>query len=233
MAAEIAPPVPAPLNVLVADPLPIYADAVASMLRERGYCAFAATTARAALRLMRMGGADLVLWSVELSPSVPVLRVVQTLRTQTRFLPVIVLGDADTPEVRQAAVRGGANCYMPRTSPLLRVAGAVDQIAEGQVIVLDDLAAPVRAAPQRLQGHRMPDPTIPLSARQLELMQLVASGRENTEIAADLAISDQTVKNHLTDIMRRLGCRNRTEAATYCLYRGWIRYQAPEEVAAS
>jgi len=74
----------------------------------------------------------------------------------------------------------------------------------------------------------MEDPTehfVPLSAREMEILQFVTRGKSNKEIAQLLGISHQTVKNHMTSILKKLDVRDRTQAAVYALRRGWVRAQ--------
>jgi DNA-binding NarL/FixJ family response regulator len=66
---------------------------------------------------------------------------------------------------------------------------------------------------------------VPLSPREMEILQHIAQGKSNKEIAYELGISRQTVKNHMTSILRKLAVNDRTQAAIYALRRGWIRLQ--------
>ena len=67
----------------------------------------------------------------------------------------------------------------------------------------------------------------PLTAREMEILGLVVQGQSNREIAYGLGISHQTVKNHMTAILRKLGATGRTEAAVSALRRGWIPLRGP------
>jgi DNA-binding NarL/FixJ family response regulator len=69
---------------------------------------------------------------------------------------------------------------------------------------------------------------VPLSPREMEILQLIARGYSNKEVAHELGISRQTVKNHMTSILRKLSVNDRTQAALYALRRGWIRLQDTE-----
>ncbi len=68
----------------------------------------------------------------------------------------------------------------------------------------------------------------PLSAREMEVLIYVTRGKSNKEIAAGLEISQQTVKNHITTILRKLGVEDRTQAAIYAIRRGWVRVYPDE-----
>lgn len=66
-------------------------------------------------------------------------------------------------------------------------------------------------------------PFHPLSVREMEVLTLVVKGKSNKEIAALLGISHQTVKNHITSILRKFGVEDRTQAVVYALKRGWVK----------
>ena len=73
-------------------------------------------------------------------------------------------------------------------------------------------------------------PFHPLSAREMEVLSCVVQGMSNKEIAAILGISHQTVKNHVTSILRKFGVEDRTQAVVYALKRGWVQiYDKDEE----
>ena len=69
------------------------------------------------------------------------------------------------------------------------------------------------------------DMFMPLSNREMEILQLITRGMSNKEIAIELGISHQTVKNHMTSILRKLAVNDRTQAAIYALRKGWVRLQ--------
>ena len=66
-------------------------------------------------------------------------------------------------------------------------------------------------------------PFHPLSDREMEVLTCVVRGMSNKEIAASLGISHQTVKNHVTSILRKFGVEDRTQAVVYALKRGWVK----------
>jgi len=110
------------------------------------------------------------------------------------------------------ALRSSARGCVPKTSDENRLLGAIRTVASGEIAAgpwLDAL----------MQAHRSEAPTFSqdgpnrISARELEIITLVARGLENKEIADHLGIREQTVKNHLGRVMRKVGVRNRQELA--------------------
>jgi RNA polymerase sigma factor (sigma-70 family) len=75
------------------------------------------------------------------------------------------------------------------------------------------------------EGDSLGTLLVPLSPREMEILQHIAQGKSNKEVAYELGISRQTVKNHMTSILRKLAVNDRTQAAIYALRRGWIRLQ--------
>jgi len=72
---------------------------------------------------------------------------------------------------------------------------------------------------------------VPLSPREMEILQFVTRGMSNKQIALELGISHQTVKNHMTSILKKLDVEDRTQAAVYALRRGWVRMQDTLSIA--
>jgi len=94
----------------------------------------------------------------------------------------------------------------------------------------EDSAADSVASEQTLPRFEAPPPFGPLfvklSPREIEILDLVARGNSNKIIGRKLSISDQTVKNHVSAILRKLEVNDRTEAVVYALRNGWIRIEA-------
>jgi DNA-binding NarL/FixJ family response regulator len=120
---------------------------------------------------------------------------------------MIVLEQADQPHVAQA-LRAGARGVVPIHVAAPELAAAVRAVYHGWVIT----------PPERLP----PAQPEPLTARELEVLRLLADGSSNKEIAARLAISEHTVKFHVNSILGKLGAGSRTEAVTVGLRSGLI-----------
>jgi DNA-binding NarL/FixJ family response regulator len=129
---------------------------------------------------------------------------------------VIVLTTFDDDEDVFEGLRAGAVGYLLKDVPSEKLAEAIRAAARGESFLQPSVAAKVIAEFTRLadQAPPRPQPLIePLSDRELEILRLVASGESNKEIAARLAIAEGTVKNHVTNILGKLGARDRIQAA--------------------
>ncbi|WP_433338241.1 response regulator [Spirillospora sp. CA-294931] len=168
----------------------------------------------AAVELARHLKPDVVLADVRM-PRMDGLEVTRLLAGPGAAEPtrVIVVTTYDLDDYVHAALRGGACGFLlKRSGPALlieavRAALAGDALISPQVTLrlLTHLTTPAPAGP----------PTADLSARELDIVRLVARARTNAEIAADLVIAPSTVKTHLANIQRKLGARNRVAIATW------------------
>lgn len=113
-----------------------------------------------------------------------------------------------------AAVEAGATGYLLKDAPTEELARAIRSAAAGEVTLGADVQ-------RRLLG-RMRAPAESLSARELEVLRLVAEGRSNDAIARELFVSVATVKSHLSHISTKLGTRSRTEAVATARERGML-----------
>ncbi|AGS35971.1 two-component system response regulator involved in heme homeostasis [Corynebacterium maris DSM 45190] len=120
--------------------------------------------------------------------------------------PVLVLTTFDTQAGIVAALEAGAVGYLLKDAPEERLREAVVATAAGQRTLAPEVAAAL--------AERVTRPREALSSREIELLQALASGASNRELAAQLFISEATVKTHLIHIYQKLGVDNRTAAVT-------------------
>jgi Response regulator containing a CheY-like receiver domain and an HTH DNA-binding domain len=130
--------------------------------------------------------------------------------------------------------RAGASAYRSKDVNPAELAQVLRRVARGEYVindvVLDDpkvarrVLSQFRNLPQDLTN--MPEVEFPLftplSDREIEVLERIAAGGSNREIAEALHISTQTVKNHISSILRKLSLNDRTQAVIYALRRGWI-----------
>jgi len=165
------------------------------------------------------------------------LAVIRTLKRQIPHAAVIVVVDREDENTLFAAITSGAAAYLSKSVDADTLRNVMRRVARGEYLINEHvLSTPVVAA-RVLESFR--DLThdvepeawslyMPLSPREIEVLGVVAQGNSNKEIATILGISDQTVKNHITAIMRKLAVNDRTHAVVYALRHGWIT-DAPGE----
>ena len=129
---------------------------------------------------------------------------------------VIVLTTFDEDAEVMEALRAGAIGYLLKASPAETLCGAIRAAAHGTSVLEPSIAAKLMANAERSSREpRRPPGTLadPLSARELEVLRFLASGCSNKEIGGQLKISEGTVKNHMTNVLGKLGALDRTQAA--------------------
>jgi DNA-binding NarL/FixJ family response regulator len=130
-------------------------------------------------------------------------------------------------------MRAGASAYCPKDITPEQLVGTIRDVAQGLYVVGEqtmDRAALlnwISSSTDAISGYAASgDETyVPLSRREMEILQFVTHGMSNKEIAQRLRISQQTVKNHMTSILKKLNVQDRTQAAVTALRHGWVRLQ--------
>jgi NarL family two-component system response regulator LiaR len=127
---------------------------------------------------------------------------------------VVVLTSATGDEHLTRAMHNGATSYLLKTAPAEEVIAAVHAAAAGTATLSPELLTQYT---QALRRPPPPDPLQPLSPRERDVLQLIARGHSNRQIARDLAIGEQTVKTHVRSILTKLGLQDRLQAAIFAL----------------
>ena len=150
------------------------------------------------------------------------LGIISSSREQCPGLTVIVLTATDDPILIDAAFEAGASAYVLKTSDADVIATAVHQAFEPSLYVAR------RSTHQSLRTEQVELPK--LTRRELEILELVAEGRSNRQVAQLLWVTDQTVKFHLANVYRKLGVRSRFDAARWAQENGVLRVAESGEV---
>jgi NarL family two-component system response regulator LiaR len=127
---------------------------------------------------------------------------------------VVVLTSATDDEHLVRAMQAGATSYVLKTAPAEHVIAAVRDAAVGTASLSPELLTRLT---QALRRPPPPDPLQPLSSRERDVLQLIARGHSNRQIARDLAIGEQTVKTHVRSILAKLALQDRVQAAIFAL----------------
>lgn len=174
-------------------------------------------TADAAVRAARLDGPDVVLMDLQFGSGEATggADATRRIRALDAAPYVLVLTNYDSDADILAAVEAGASGYLLKDAPPHELVAAVRAAATGESAL-----APVIAS--RLLT-RMRAPQASLSSREIEVLELVAAGRSNTEVAAELFVSETTVKSHLGHIYSKLGVASRTAAVSAARQRGILR----------
>ena len=205
------------VRVLLVDDQALFREALATLLSVReevdvvGEAADGAAAVECAARLRP----DVVLMDLRM-PGLDGIAATRRLRAGQPDVRVIALTTFDTDEEVFAALRAGAVGYLLKDGSSARLVEAILAAARGESVLQPSVAAKVVARVAALPDEAVPrprPPVVPLSERELAVVRLLAEGRSNREIAADLFLAEGTVKNHVTALLGKLGARDRTQAA--------------------
>ena len=138
------------------------------------------------------------------------LELTAELARHDRSMRIIVLTTFGRPGYLRRALDAGAAGYLLKDAPSESPADAIRRIHAGGRVIDPELA---------VASWTEPDP---LTDRQRQVLRLAAEGRAGPEIAAELRLSEGTVRNYLSEAIGRLGARNRVEAARTARMKGWL-----------
>jgi len=175
-----------------------------------------------ALALARIHRPDVVLLDLKM-PNVDGLAVLRTLQQQRDPPPVLVLTTFDDTDLVLQAIRAGARGYLLKDVTLEQLLAAIAVLAAGgtmiQPAITERVLRGVPLLPPQPPALGAPNP---LTDRETEILRLLASGLSNREIAHALDLADGTVKNHVSNLLAKLGVRGRTRAVLKGLELGWV-----------
>jgi DNA-binding NarL/FixJ family response regulator len=213
----------APIRVLVVDDHDLFRTGLASLLNSQPDIDVVAQASggRMGVRLADELRPDVVLMDVRMPDleGTEATRVIMDHDPEARVVALTVASeDADVA----AVVSAGACGFLAKDTRIEEVAVAVRAAAQGAAWLSPRAAEVVLGHVRRLELEPELDPTPleELSSRELDVLRLIARGMENAEIAAELGISPRTAKNHVSNILAKLGLQGRVQAAIYAVRRG-------------
>ena len=202
-----------PIRVLIADDHPLFRDGLAGLLTAAPDTELAgmAATGIEAVEIARQIQPDVVMMDLHM-PGLNGIEATRRIVADSPHIAVVVLTMFDDDDSIFAALRAGARGYLLKGADPEQIRRAVHAAAEGEAIFGAGLAARVPA-----YLAQAPPGSVALSARERELVALVAQGRTDAQIAAQLHISVRTVRSHLDRIRDKTGCRRRADLTRLAL----------------
>ena len=164
---------------------------------------------------------DVIVMDLQMAP-MDGIESTRQIRALYNDLEVVALTSFADEERVHAALYAGASGYVLKDSDADEVAGAVRAAHRGE-LQIDPLVA--RRLMSSLRQERDDDPLAEITSRELEVLRLVAAGKPNKEIAAELDISERTARTHVSRILRKLGLSSRTQAALWAVREGLVEVE--------
>jgi DNA-binding NarL/FixJ family response regulator len=178
-----------------------------------------AEDAESALDQARALEPDIVLMDIEL-PGEDGVVVTRRLKMEMPTVTVVMLTVRDDSQTLFEAIKAGAAGYLVKNVRTRELLEQLRGLARGEAAISRRLAARIL---EEIRGTPLPLlPEEELTARELDVLELVAARLSNAEIAERLVISEHTVKHHMKSILSKLHLRNRHQAAAYGIARGWL-----------
>lgn len=208
---------PDPIRILLADDHPVVRDGLAAMLATQPdfeVVGEAGTGVEAVSEAARLRP-DVVLMDLEM-PALDGIEAIRRLRAADPAVQVVVLTAFDTDERIFGALQAGAQGYLLKGAPRAEIFAAIRTVSAGGALI------PPVVASRLLRQVRAAESPDALTAREIEVLGLVAAGLANAEIAVRLSISERTVKFHVSSLLAKLGVKNRTQAARLARERGLV-----------
>ena len=179
--------------------------------------------------------------AVELSPDIVLMDLslpapggndaTQKIKRELPATGVIVLSTSEDEEDLFASIRSGAAAFILKDVARDDLVEIIRRVAAGEFLINDKVFSKPAVASRVLKefrelavyGQEAQPIFAPLSPREVEILDNIAQGMTNKQVAYALSISEQTVKNHMSSILRKLAVNDRTQAVVYAMRQGWIR----------
>jgi two-component system response regulator DegU len=223
------------INVLIVDDHPLFRQGIRFSLQDESDIKIIGdvSSAEEALQFINVTTPDVLLVDLNLS-GMSGLDFVSSIHRTYPSMGVIMLSMYESDEQPFNALRAGAAAYFSKDINPAQLAQAIRRVARGEYVINDVMFEEPKVAQRILTQFRNINRQVateadvdfslfsPLSEREIQVLEKIAAGQSNKEIAEALGISTQTVKNHISSILRKLSLNDRTQAVIYALRRGWI-----------
>ena len=209
------------LRVLIVDDHALYRRGLRRLLESHGLEVIGeAADARAAIRMARKLRPDMTLMDLSM-PGMPGSEAIPEIVAADPHARVLVLSGGAEDETVLDALIAGACGYLMKTASTAEIVAGARLVAEGHSLISPKVAAAlVVRLREWARADAEPVAAPGLTSRELEVLSLVAAGKENSAIASELFLSPKTVKNHVAAILGKLEFDNRVQAATFAVRQG-------------
>jgi len=226
------------IRVIIIDEQPLFREGIRATLLRMGDCEIVGESTAVAdvLEIVRTCNPDVALIDAGLTFSDP-LEIARQIRYLAARIAIIILTPSKDEERLFQAIKVGAAAYFTRNITPDELVDSIRKVSHGEYLIDEDVLAKPELATRVLDTFRKMGSAVeeeveeeeakniysPLSSREVEILDYIARGNSNKEIAKSLKISDQTVKNHITSILKKLSVNDRTAAVVHALRHGWIK----------
>lgn len=206
-------------RVIIIDDAPLFTAGMSAALENAGFeVVGTAESALDGVQVAKDQQPDLIVLDV-LMPGISGLEIVDKLLTVAPETRVVLLTASESEEDLLRAIKAGCAGYIVKTTPLPQLVSAMQDVVAGGAVVSPAMGMKLFETVAQLLRHR--DIVVgrkpALTGREIEVLQAVAQGRTSREIGEMLFISENTVKNHVRNILDKLGLHSRGEAVMYAL----------------
>jgi DNA-binding NarL/FixJ family response regulator len=205
-----------PIRIFIADDNRLLREGLASMLAEIEDLTVVgmASTGVEALDQIKQLVPEVALVDIGM-PDKDGLDVTQALHQDLPTVKVIILGMPDLTDEIMACIEAGAAGYVLKEASFEYLVESIRSVHRGESFCSPRMAASLFSRVAELAGERIPESSVKLTRREVEVINKIADGLSNKQIAIELYIEEQTVKNHIHNILDKLQLHNRLEAVQY------------------
>ncbi len=217
------------VRVLLADDHPLFRDGIASLLSARGYhVAGQAGNGAEALKLVSELRPDLILMDIRM-PGIDGLDATRLIKTRYPETRIVILTVSEEDADLFDAIKSGAVGYIQKSLDSEQFFSLLEAVLRGEAGLTPVLAGKILRDYSRIQEPSTRSEVGDLTPREREVLELVAQGATNSDIAGQLNVSENTVKFHMKNILQKLHAKNRAEVVAYALKSGLIPIE-PDEI---
>jgi DNA-binding NarL/FixJ family response regulator len=220
------------IRILIVDDHALFRVGIANILgREREFDVVGeAADGRSALEMAGITSPNIVLMDLSL-PAPGGLETTQRIRREYPAVAVIVMAQDEDEESLFASIKAGAAAFVIKDISPDDLILVIRRVSQGEFLINDKVFSKPAVASRVLKefrelavyGQEAQPIFAPLSPREVEILDNIAQGMTNKQVAYALSISEQTVKNHMSSILRKLAVNDRTQAVVYAMRQGWIK----------